>query len=170
MRALLRIYDFVIEALAFLAGASLALVFIAIVVSVLMRLVGLQEINGVVATTEYAMLYIGTLAAPWLLREKGHVSIEAVRQQLSARVRRLFAKTAYTIGLVVSIIVVVFSFPVLETNWGEYEFRAYVMHKQWLVLPVTVGFLLLGIGFARFLFGSESLYDDDSGQASEKVL
>ena len=170
MRALLRIYDRAIEALAFLAGASLALVFLAIVVSVLMRLVGLQEIDGVVATTEYAMLYIGTLAAPWLLREKGHVSIEAVRQQLSVRGRRLFAKTAYAIGLVVSIIVVVFSVPVLETNWGEYEYRAYVMHKQWLVLPVTVGFFLLGIGFARYLFGTESMYDEDLGQASEKVL
>ena len=159
-----------VEALAFLAGASLALVFIAIVATVLMRLVGLQELDGVVATTEYAMLYIGTLAAPWLLREKGHVSIEAIRQQLPERGKRLFANIAYVIGLVVSIIVVIFSFPVLETNWGEYEFRAYVMHKQWLVMPVTVGFFLLGIGFARYLFGSDSMYREDTAQASEEVL
>ncbi len=90
LRVLIRIYDVVIDALAFLAGASLTLVFIAIVVTVLMRVVGLPSLDGVVATTEYAMLYIGTLAAPWLLREKGHVSIEVLRQQLPERAREVF--------------------------------------------------------------------------------
>lgn len=158
-----------IGALAFLAGASLALIFIGIVFNVLVRAVGFAGPYWIVATSEYSLLYIGTLAAPWLLREKGHVYIEVVRVLLPERGKWIFAKVAYTIGLIVSVIVVVFSIPVLETNWGEYELRAYQMFKQWLVLPVTLSFLLLAIGFFRYLFSNDSMYDDQSkGAPMEK--
>lgn len=160
MKLVLRAYDRVIVALAVLSGAALAFVFVSIIADVTTRSIGLQPPTWVVATTEYALLYITVLSAPWLLRQKGHVHIDIVRASLPAGVGRVVAKIVCFVSMLVSLTIVYFSIPVIVAAWHEYDIRAYELPRWLLYAPLTVGFLLLAIGFARYLFERESMYAD----------
>ena len=160
MRAFFRAYDAVIDGLAWLCGGTLAAVFVLIIVAVTMRALRVGEPDWILPTTEYAMLFIGTLGAPWLLRERGHVAIDVVRSQVSEKTRRRLAQTVAACSALLFLVLVSFSIPVLRSIWGEHEMRAYMMPKALLVAPVAVSFALLAIGFWRALIGRAELYDE----------
>lgn len=169
MRAFFRAYDAVVDGLAWLCGAALAAVFVLIVVAVTLRALRLGEPDWVLPTTEYAMLFIGTLGAPWLLRERGHVALDVVRSQVSENTRRRLAQLVAAFSTLLFIVLVSFSIPVVRSIWGEHEMRAYMMPKALLVAPVTVSFALLAIGFWRALIGHAELYEG-AGQAKTGEL
>lgn len=160
MKAFFRAYDAVIDAFAWLCGASLAAVFVLIVAAVSMRIANVGEPDWILPTTEYAMLFIGTLGAPWLLRERGHVCVDIVRASVSLQARRRLAKGVAAGGLVLCLLLLYFTVPVMRATWGEYEMRAYLTPKPLLVAPIGVTFFLLAIGFLRALLGYKELYED----------
>ena len=160
MRRFFRLYDTAIDGLAWLCGAALAAVFVMIIVAVTLRTLRIGEPDWILPTTEYAMLFIGTLGAPWLLRERGHVVIDVVRLAVSPAARRVMATIVALGSTILFALLVYFAVPVLRANWGEYEMRAYMMPKALLVAPVALAFALLGIGFFRALIGRSELYED----------
>jgi TRAP-type C4-dicarboxylate transport system permease small subunit len=159
MKGFFQVYDAVIDGLAWLCGAALSAVFVLIVVSVTGRSLGVEP-DWILPTTEYAMLFIGTLGAPWLLRERGHIVIDVVRLEMSPKARRVMAMIVAAVSTVLFIVLVYFAIAVLRHTWGEYEMRAYMMPKALLVAPVAVCFALLAIGFFRALIGYADLYED----------
>ncbi|HKU47931.1 MAG TPA: TRAP transporter small permease subunit [Burkholderiales bacterium] len=161
MRAFFRAYDAVIDGLAWACGAALAAVTAMVIVAVVLRSTRLGEPDWILPTTEYAMLFIGTLGAPWLLRERGHVVIDVVRVSVSPRVRRVMGLIVALASFALCALLVYFSFPVVRATWGEYEMRAYMMPKALLVIPVGISFALLAIGFLRALTGYSHLYEDE---------
>jgi TRAP-type C4-dicarboxylate transport system permease small subunit len=162
VKAFFRLYDALIDALAWLCGAALAAVFVLIVVAVMMRILHVGEPDWILPVTEYAMLFVGTLGAPWLLREKGHVCVDIVRVSVTPRARRRLARIVAAGSLVLSLLLLYFTFPVLRATWGEHEMRAFLMPKPLLVAPIGVTFFLLAIGFLRALLGYSELYEDSS--------
>lgn len=160
MRAFFRAYDAIIDGLAWLCGAALAAVTVMVIVAVVMRATGLGEPDWILPTTEYMMLFIGTLGAPWLLREHGHVVIDVVHLSVSPAARRVLAHLVAIGSLALCVLLVYHSVPVMRAVWGEYEMRAYMMPKALLVGPVALAFLLLAIGFLRALIGASDLYAD----------
>ena len=160
MRGFFRLYDAVVDGLAWLCAAALAAVFVMIVVAVTLRTLRIGEPDWILPTTEYAMLFIGTLGAPWLLRERGHIVIDVVRLAVSPRARQVMAQIVAIFSTLLFALLVYFSIPVLRATWGEYEMRAYMMPKALLVAPVAVCFALLAIGFFRALIGRAELYED----------
>jgi TRAP-type C4-dicarboxylate transport system permease small subunit len=162
VKGLFRAYDALIDGLAWLCGAALAAVFVLIVVAVSLRTARIGEPDWILPTTEYAMLFIGTLGAPWLLRERGHVVIDVVRLCVSPDARRALARIVAACSTALFIVLLYFSLPVLHSMWGEYEMRAYMMPKALLVAPVAACFALLAIGFFRALIGRAELYEDSA--------
>jgi TRAP-type C4-dicarboxylate transport system permease small subunit len=154
----MRVYDAILDGLALIAGIVFGLMFAVIVYDVTTRALGVLVIDWVEAVCEYAILYATALAAPWLLREKGHVCIEFVRSMASPRVRAVMERLVYLTGLAMSLIVVVYSIPVIERSWDELDIRAFEMPRWLLYVPLTVGFALMAVGFARYLFGKGTLY------------
>ena len=75
-------YEALIGALAGLTCALLGLVFLAIVYDVLVRTLGFQPPYWVSAFTEYALLFMTMLAAPWLVRRKAHVFVHRPEEVL----------------------------------------------------------------------------------------
>ena len=92
MRALAALHAGLINLLAVLAGILLALMALAIVVDVVMRNLGFQPPGHTLALTEYSLLYITMLAAPWLVRAKGHVHIELLTAAVGPRTRLWLAR------------------------------------------------------------------------------
>src|SRR5690606_23618958 len=97
LSTLAALYRRLLEALAAVAGVMLAALAVAIVGDVVLRNLGLQPPAHTFTLTEYSLLYLTMLAAPWLVREKGHVYIELLTAALSPRARFWLTRVVYAL-------------------------------------------------------------------------
>ena len=80
-------YDAVLYGMAWCAGVLIAAMMIVITVDVVVRNLGYQSSGHFFTFTEYALLLVPCLGAPWLVREKGHVYVEILLMHLGRRGR-----------------------------------------------------------------------------------
>jgi C4-dicarboxylate transporter, DctQ subunit len=74
-KTMMRFYDRLIVGLAVLGALSLAAITALIIVDVILRNTGFRPFQSTSAIVEYVMLFATMAAAPWLVRENGHVAI-----------------------------------------------------------------------------------------------
>ena len=161
MRLAVRLYDRLIAVLAAVAGAMLAGVFVMIVYDVTVRALGYQPPAHTSALSEYAMLYMTLLAAPWVLRNKGHVFVEFLAGALPRTVRRVLRRGIYTLCIVVCLGLAYYGLLAALDYWerGELDIKSIVIAKWAYYAPLPIGFFLCAVEFARFLFGIDDMYD-----------
>lgn len=161
MRHLVRLYDGLIVALAAAAGAMLAGVFVMIVYDVTVRALGHQPPAHTSALSEYAMLYMTLLAAPWVLRKKGHVFVEFLAGSLPGQVRRGLQRSIYVLCIVICLGLAYYGLGAALDYWerGELDIRSIVIAKWAFYAPLPVGFFLCAVEFGRFLIGVDDMYD-----------
>jgi TRAP-type C4-dicarboxylate transport system permease small subunit len=156
-----RIYDAVITGLACIAGALMVMIFVFIMMDVVLRNMLISPPAWSSPMAEYALLYITMFSAPWLVRTRGHVLLEVLRQSLSPRRARMLEIGVYVICI--AICVVMSGFAIERLLWaissGEEDFRAIDIPRAWLFAPAAIAFPLIGTEFLRFLLGHGSLYD-----------
>ena len=99
MQGISKAYDTLVSGLAGAAAVCVSIAFILIVVDVLMRLAGYSPPAFTITFVEYILLYFTMFAAPWLVRVKGHVFIDAVTQLLPPRVKFVLAKIVYFLSI-----------------------------------------------------------------------
>jgi len=151
-----------IAALAVAAGVVIALALALIAVDVAIRAAGFKPPAFTSAAVEYALLYFTMLAAPWLVRQKGHVSVDALVSRLAGLARRLVEKTVYLICVAVSLVFAWYAFRLLmdAIASGQFDERSVDIPTWLLYAPMPVGFALVALEFARFLLGADSFYRD----------
>jgi TRAP-type C4-dicarboxylate transport system permease small subunit len=156
------IYNFVVHGLAVCSGIVIFGAFVLIVVDVSIRMAGFIPPRYTVPFVEYALLYFALLAAPWLVRIKGHVFIDAVRQFLPAKAQRLLAKVAYLICICSALVIFWYASELLieGIQGGMHDVRAIDMPLWALYGPMPPIFLLVAIEFARYLVGIDDMYVD----------
>ena len=171
MKAVKSAYDFLIVALAYIAGATIVLAFVLIVVDVTIRTVGMRPPAYTTAVVEYVLLYFTLFAAPYLVRQKGHVFVDALISRLSGRPRWVVEKLVYVICVVTSLAFAVVGFKLgfeaIES--GTIEERSIDVPSwvdYWAVGPI---FLLVAIEFARYLIGVDSMYRSAEAKAPESL-
>jgi len=162
VRAVIGAYNRLIVALAILAGAAVALAFVLIVMDVSLRAAGQRPPAFTSAVVEYILLYFTLFAAPYLVRQKGHVSIDAVLSRLTGRPRWVAEKLAYLVCVVTCAVFAVVGFRLaLEAIVaGSIEERSIDVPSWVDYSPVGPIFLLVAIEFTRYLVGFDSLYRD----------
>ena len=167
MRRLARVYDATIVTSAVVAGALVALIFAAIFIDVTVHALGFQPPIWAASATEYAMLYLTMLAAPWLIRQKAHIVIDVVRTQVSEDMRRVLERIVYVIAIVACVIFTYYGADLTIATYGrgELDIRSFDMPRWLLYAPMPVGFLFMGIEFTRLLFGNDSLYRDTPAES-----
>src|SRR5687767_11759233 len=101
---ILRVYDAVLYGMAWLAGALIALMMFAITADVVLRNLGYQSSAHIFSFTEYALLVVPCLGAPWLVREKGHVYVEIIFMYLSPRRRAALRKVIAVLCIAVCLV------------------------------------------------------------------
>ena len=158
MQTFWSLFDRVLNLLALVAAAILPLVFAIIIYDVVTRTARMFQINWAVAITEYALLYVAALGAPWLLREKGHVSMEAFRVILPGWINRIVEKLVLILCIGACIAVAWVAVPVTIQNVGIVDIRANFLPRWLLYAPIVLCFSLCAVQFARFLVTGESLY------------
>jgi C4-dicarboxylate transporter, DctQ subunit len=160
LHALLAAYDRLVTALAALAAALIGVACVLIVVDVTIRTLGIPPPDYTIAVVEYELLYITMFAAPYLVRQRGHVYIDALVARLPPALERAVAKLAYAVAIAVSLIYAWYSAQLLleAIGSGFYDERGVDMPLWSLYLPIPIGFGLVAIEFGRFLFGSQLMH------------
>lgn len=160
MVRILKAFDVLIRALAGLACALLALVFMAIVYDVVVRTLGFQPPYWVSALTEYALLFMTMLAAPWLVRRKAHVFVTSLLTVLPQSARWLAGKLVYVgcIAICLGISYYAASMGLEAFRLGEFDVRSIDMPRWLLFASLPLGFGLCAVEFARFFAGFDDMY------------
>ncbi len=138
----------------FLAGvAGVILVFIvgSVCLEIVMRYFFRQPLFWVVELTEYGLLYITFLAAPWLLRHEGHVKVDVILDLFSARWRNRLGLISSTLGLGVCLVLTIFGAQTAYDHYVRKIFKITVMQfPTWIVLLcIPIGSFFLALRFAR---------------------
>lgn len=136
-----RLYDRAILGLAVTGALSLFLITLMIVADVVLRNTGHHPLQSSSALSEYAMLFSTMAAAPWLVREGGHVAITAFVAMMPGRLR--FVLGMATQVLAVAVLAVL--------SWraaviGLEKAALHTMDMRSITIPAWVLYAMLSVG------------------------
>ena len=153
-----RCYDAVLYGMAWLAGIMMVAMMAMIVVDVALRNLGYQSSAHFFTFTEYALLVIPCMGAPWLAREKGHIYVEILLMSLAPRARARLTMLIGLICIAVCLVIAWYGFEVTLQNFvqNEKDVRSLDMPRWMVVGWIPVSFLMMAIEFARFLWKREN--------------
>lgn len=165
MRALIRLYDRLVDLLAIVAALMLVWLMVATILSVTIRNLGLQPSAWFFTSSEYALLYITMLGAPWLVRKRGHVHIELLTAALPPRPRAIVSRTVAALSALTCAILAWKGVELVATNIArsDYDVRAFFVPRWYLTLAFPIGFGLMAVEFCRFVFGREIMHTGEAG-------
>lgn len=165
MAILGKLYLNVLYAMAGIAGFMLMWLMVSVITSVVMRNAGLQPFAWLFTSSEYAILYMTMLGAPWLVREKGHVHIELVTAALPGPVRRIVSRVVAALCVVVSVILAWKGAELFLGNItrNDLDVRAYYFPKWMLTIAFPLSFGLMAVEFSRFVFGTDLMHSGEAG-------
>ena len=161
----------IVTALAYLAGAVIPCMFTMIVIDVSMRTLGVTPPLFTSSVVEYALLYVAMFSAPWLVREKGHVAIEALLTISPPFVRRVLAFVVYFTCSFAGFLFAWFSWQLFldAAESGQLDIRGVDMPYWAQFLPMFIGFALVGVEFLFYLLGRRHYYSYDLGEVKDSV-
>lgn len=164
MLALVRAYDKLVLALAVVAGAIVALMCAMVLFDVTMRTLGVALPAFAVTSVEYSLLYLAMAAAPWLVRERGHVYIDLLVQVLPANLRRLTERTIYFFAIASCLVIAATASYLfwLAVNSDRMDVRGVDVPLWVSQAPLPVGFTLVAMEFLRLWILNESYFDRGS--------
>lgn len=135
------------------AGAVFALIAVVTSWDVIARSLGRGTVKGLADLVEYALFAATFLAAPWLLRQNGHVQVDFLVTALPARWGSAMRRLADAIGLVVCLVLLVYAVRVTWLSWtsGNIVLKTVVFPEWWLYAVIVVSMFLLSLEFLRRL-------------------
>jgi TRAP-type C4-dicarboxylate transport system permease small subunit len=143
-------YHWLVPALGLVAGGIFGLMAFFIGIDMLMRNLAGKGIGWIIELMEYVMFVATTLAAPWVLREGGHVSVDVVSAQLPARWASRFLKVSTSLGMLICATVFYYS---ASATWQAYErgsmvIKSFIFPEWWINTLVPLCMLLMVVEFA----------------------
>ena len=168
MTRIIRIYDQLITTLALIASFVIGAVFLLIVVDVCMRTAGFRPPIFTSAVSEYSLLYVTMMAAPWLVRERGHVRIDSFASYLPTGARKLLERALVVVCIALCLLASFLSAEFAIDFWqkGEIDIRSIEIPRSLLFVPMVLGFILCAVEFTRILIIGETLTAPDNGEIS----
>lgn len=151
MPRLLRILEWIEDAMSFGAILLLAAITAAVCLEVFMRYVLNDPLVWVVEFSEYALLYICFLGTAWALREGNHVRVDIFLSAFSERWRQRFGVVSSLLGLGIASVLVIWGALAVREKFisGAYN-PTVVEFPTWIVLLcIPVGSLILALRFLR---------------------
>ena len=170
MKYLVKAHDAVVFGMAALAAFLMAAMMVVICVDVLLRNLGYQSSAHFFTFTEYALLIVPCLGAPWLVREKGHVYVEIFFMYLAPRPR---AVVRFVIGVLCIAVCLVLAWYgagiTLQDYLGhEKDVRSLDM-PRWMVSGfIPLSFAMMAVEFLRFLIRGENFLGNLAGAQAEE--
>ena len=138
-----------IPLLGLVAGGVFGLMAFFICVDVLMRNLAGKGIGWVIELMEYGMLVATALAAPWVLREGGHVSVDIVSTQLPGRWGAWILKSSTSMGMLICATIFYYS---ANATWQALEpdsmvVKTFVFPEWWINALIPLCMLMMVVEF-----------------------
>ena len=158
VRLIAKAYDAVVYGMAGVAAFLLVAMMVVITLDVVIRNLGYQSSAHFFTFTEYALLIVPCMGAPWLAREKGHIYVEILLMSLQERTRARMTVLVGAICVAVCLVIAWFGFQVALNDYlqNEKDVRSMDMPRWMIVGWIPVSFLMMAIEFARFLWRREN--------------
>jgi TRAP-type C4-dicarboxylate transport system permease small subunit len=153
LKKLYRALDIAENAFAFLGCALLLVATGTVVLEVASRYFFQHSFVWVNELNEYILLYIPFLAAAWLLRQNGHITVDILDEKLSPRWRLILDILIACVGIFVSAIFVWYGTAATIDAW-ERDVRSLTVLKTpqvFVFVIIPAGSLLLLLEFSRKL-------------------
>jgi TRAP-type C4-dicarboxylate transport system permease small subunit len=169
MRLLTRTYDGLIYGMAILAAALLVAVMLTICLDVFIRNLDRQPSAHFFTLSEYALLLIPCLGAPWLVREKGHIYIEILLMQLPASGRKQFIRLIGVACVLVCALLAWYGADVAFKDWtqGNKDVRSFDAPRWVIVMWIPISFAFMATECLRHLFRGDSFLAPMADETSE---
>jgi C4-dicarboxylate transporter, DctQ subunit len=153
-------YDAVLSGMAVVAGVLMVAMMAMIVTDVGLRNLGYQSSAHLFTFTEYFLLFIPLLGAPWLVREKGHIYIEVLVAALPPRARR-----AMLICVAVSALLAWYGGALTLQDYlqNEKDVRSLDAPRWMLTACMPLSFGMMAFEFLRLIARRESPYGGSAG-------
>lgn len=131
-----------------------------IVVDVALRNLGFQSSAHFFTFTEYFLLLMPLLGAPWLVREKGHIYIELLVNALPPRAQRALLVAVAVACVAVAAILAWYGGAITVQDFvgNEKDVRSFDMPRWMLMAFMPLSFGMMAIEFLRLLVRGESPY------------
>lgn len=144
-----RAYDGLIAGLAVIGGVIFGLMAFFIGADVVARNFFGGGLAWVIETLEYAMYIATVFAAPWVLREKAHVSVDVVTANLPEGVRRMVNTFVCLLGAVICSIICYYSAiaTIAAYQRGSMIYKSFTIPEWTINVFVPFGMLLVAIEF-----------------------
>jgi TRAP-type C4-dicarboxylate transport system permease small subunit len=144
--------------MAALAAFLMAAMMVTICVDVLLRNLGYQSSAHFFTFTEYALLMVPCMGAPWLVREKGHIYVEILLMAFGRKVRARMTMAIGVVCIALCLVLAWYGFGITWQNFvqAEKDVRSLDMPRWMVVMWIPLAFLLMAVEFARFLWRRES--------------
>jgi C4-dicarboxylate transporter, DctQ subunit len=151
-------YDALVYGMALIAAFLMVAMMVTITLDVVLRNLGYQSSAHFFTFTEYALLIVPCLGAPWLAREKGHIYVEILLMSLPPRLRRHITVLIGVVCIAVCLVVAWYGFQVTLNDYLQNEKDVRSMDfPRWMVVGfIPLSFLMMAIEFARFLWRREN--------------
>ena len=161
MSGLYKLYNYVLYGMAIGSGVVIVSAVFLIVLDVFMRVLGMDPLLFILTVVEYSLLWFTMLAAPYLVRLKGHVFIDAVTQFLPPVVKKAVAKLVYLICIVASLVYGYHLYILLSEaiQSDEIDMRTYEIPMWLLYVSMPLCFGMCAMEFGRYLLGFDDMYD-----------
>jgi TRAP-type C4-dicarboxylate transport system permease small subunit len=162
-------YDALLYGMAWCAGFLIAAMMAVITIDVVVRNLGYQSSGHFFTFTEYALLLVPCLGAPWLVRERGHVYVEILLMHLQRRGRDALRVVIGILCIAVCAILAWHGFELTIRDFlgNEKDVRSLDMPRWMLVGFVPLSFTMMAIEFLRFLVRGEDFLGSLTGQIKE---
>ncbi len=157
MRYVVKAYDSLLYGMAIVAGFLMAAMMSVIFLDVVLRNLGYQSSAHFFTFTEYALLVVPCLGAPWLVREKGHIYVEIVLMALKPRLRRVLTWVIGAVCIAVCAVLAWYGYSVAINDFlqNEKDVRSLDMPRWMVVGFIPLAFSMMALEFLRFLVRGE---------------
>jgi len=158
VKTVARLHDGLVYGMAYVAGFLMAAMMVVITLDVILRNLGYQSSAHFFTFTEYALLIVPCLGAPWLAREKGHIYVEILLLSLRPRLRSAMTVLIGLLCITVCLVIAWYGFDVTLRDYLQNEKDVRSMDfPRWMVIGfIPLSFFMMAIEFARFLWKREN--------------
>lgn len=157
----------VIDFLAVIAGILLCALIALICVDVVVRNFKLFSIPWSLEVAQFMLYGMTFLAAPWVLKSGGHISVDLLVQKLSARQTRIVGRVTSLAGTFVSAILLYYSVRVILSFIAQEQlvYGALIFPKWWVYAPAPITFALMLLIFLRWMIFPETLAEANANRS-----
>ena len=159
-----RLFDFswlVSRVFAVICCVLLAFATVSIIYDVTVRNIGMQPPSWTVTVTEYILLYVALLGAPYMVHHKGHILVEALIENVPNKVHYVMEKFSYLVCLGLCLLLAWYGGKQTWESWitHDMDYRAFDMPRWILDITLPLGFFFSAIEFLRYMVGRDTLYN-----------